>query len=159
MMKYENASIVFQEVPNETTLAINITGCPCRCPGCHSPYLWEDRGTPLTKEAIDAFMSEYGSSITCIALMGGDAEPETVDKLAAYIHGKYSGIKVAWYSGRTQLSPLVNLEHLDFYKVGPYLKHLGGLKDSTTNQRIYRKEADGEWKDITPLMQRKGLPG
>ena len=159
MLNYLNTGIVFQEIPDEVTLSINITGCPCRCPGCHSQYLWEDRGTPLTKKAIDAFMNEYGSDITCVALMGGDADPKSIDDIAAYIHKAYTGIKVAWYSGRAQLSPLVNLENFDFYKTGPYLRHLGGLNASTTNQRIYRKENDGTWTDITSLMQRKGLPG
>ena len=84
-MKYVNSSIVFQEIPDEVTLAINISNCPCRCPGCHSPYLWADTGSELTTDAIDSFMEEYGSDITCIAFMGGDAEPETVDKLSAYI--------------------------------------------------------------------------
>ena len=84
-MKYVNSSIVFQEIPDEVTLAINISNCPCRCPGCHSPYLWADTGSELTTDAIDSFMEEYGSDITCIAFMGGDAEPETVNKLSAYI--------------------------------------------------------------------------
>ena len=48
MIKYVNTEVVFQEIPDETTLAINISGCPCHCPGCHSSYLWEDVGTPLT---------------------------------------------------------------------------------------------------------------
>ena len=103
-MKYVNSSIVFQEIPDEVTLAINISNCPCRCPGCHSPYLWADTGSELTTDAIDSFMEEYGSDITCIAFMGGDAEPETVNKLSAYIHRTYPTIKTAWYSGRTQLT-------------------------------------------------------
>ena len=36
MLKYVNTAVVFQEIPDEVTLAINISGCPCRCPGCHS---------------------------------------------------------------------------------------------------------------------------
>ena len=44
MLKYVNTDIVFQEIPDEVTLAVNISNCPCRCPGCHSEYLWEDVG-------------------------------------------------------------------------------------------------------------------
>ena len=40
MLKYVNTDIVFQEIPDEVTLAVNISNCPCRCPGCHSQYLW-----------------------------------------------------------------------------------------------------------------------
>ena len=126
-MKYVNSSIVFQEIPDEVTLAINISNCPCRCPGCHSSYLWADTGSELTTDTIDSFMREYGSDITCIAFMGGDAEPETIDMLSAYIHRTYPAIKTAWYSGRTQLSPHIDKSNLDYYKLGPYLRHLGPL--------------------------------
>lgn len=38
-MKYSDAQVVFAEVPDEITLAISISGCPNRCPGCHSQHL------------------------------------------------------------------------------------------------------------------------
>ena len=100
MLKYLNTDIVFQEVPDETSLAINITGCPCRCPGCHSPYLWADTGMVLDTDAIDSLMAEHGEGITCVCFMGGDAAPHEVEDLAAYIHQRYPQHKVAWYSGR-----------------------------------------------------------
>ena len=37
MLKYAGYDIVFQEIPDEVTLAISLTNCPNRCPGCHSP--------------------------------------------------------------------------------------------------------------------------
>lgn len=40
--------VVFAEVPDEVTLAINISNCPCQCKGCHSSYLAQDIGTELT---------------------------------------------------------------------------------------------------------------
>ena len=86
MLKYVNTGIVFQEIPDEVTLAINISNCPCHCPGCHSHYLWEDVGLPLTTEALDDFVAKNGSNLTCIAFMGGDNDPRGVDHLAAYIH-------------------------------------------------------------------------
>ena len=36
--------VVFQEIPGEVTLALNLSGCPNRCAGCHSPHLWEEVG-------------------------------------------------------------------------------------------------------------------
>ena len=89
MLKYVNTDIVFQEIPDEVTLAVNISNCPCRCPGCHSQYLWQDVGEPLTMQAIDGFVKRYGRDITCICLMGGDAEHDCVNKLAEYIHQQY----------------------------------------------------------------------
>ena len=155
-MKYVNSSVVFQEIPDEVTLAINISGCPCRCPGCHSPYLWTDTGSALTDSVIDGFMGEYGGSITCIAFVGGDAEPDEEDWLAAYVLWADAAVMTAWYSGRAQLSPLVDLDNLDYYKLGPYLRHLGPLNSPTTNLRLYRKMEDGTWEDITGRLRKNG---
>ena len=52
------------------TLAINISGCPCRCPGCHSQFLWADRGEELTAEALSALIRETEDTITCVGFMG-----------------------------------------------------------------------------------------
>jgi anaerobic ribonucleoside-triphosphate reductase activating protein len=155
MLKYVNTGIVFQEIPDEVTLAINISNCPCRCPGCHSHYLWEDIGLPLNTDAIDAFINEYGRNITCIAFMGGDSDPMGVDMLAQYIHEEHPQFKVAWYSGRVRITSAVNKSDFDYIKVGPYLKHLGPLKSSTTNQRLYRQNDTGEFEDITFRFWRK----
>ena len=86
VLKYVNTGIVFQEIPDEVTLAVNISNCPCHCPGCHSHYLWEDVGLPLDTDAIDDFAHKFGSDITCIAFMGGDNDPKGVNVLAQYIH-------------------------------------------------------------------------
>jgi anaerobic ribonucleoside-triphosphate reductase activating protein len=155
MLKYVNTGVVFQEIPDEVTLAINISNCPCRCPGCHSRYLWDDVGLPLTTGAIDAFVEQYGRDITCIAFMGGDAEPKAVGHLAQYIHEEHPEFHVAWYSGRTVISPLVDRQDFDYIKIGPYIRHLGPLKSPTTNQRLYRQLPDGTFDDITERFWRK----
>ena len=149
MLKYVNTDIVFQEIPDEVTLAINISGCPCRCPGCHSRYLWDDVGLPLDTTAIDHFVSRLSDDITCIAFMGGDADPKGVNLLAQYVHEVYPWLKVAWYTGRTVIAPAVDRTDFDYIKVGPYIRHLGPLNQSTTNQRMYRNRGDGSFEDIT----------
>ena len=149
MLKYVNTGIVFQEIPDEVTLAINISNCPCRCPGCHSHYLWEDIGLPLDTDAIDDFINSYGRDITCIAFMGGDGDPKGVNLLAQYIHEEHQQFKVAWYSGRLRVSSAVNKADFDYLKIGPYIQHLGALKSPTTNQRLYRQREDGSFEDIT----------
>ena len=155
MLKYVNTGIVFQEIPDEVTLAINISNCPCHCPGCHSRYLWEDVGLPLNTEAIDDFVEEYGDDITCLAFMGGDSDPKGVNILAQYIHEEYPQFKVAWYSGKTVISAAVNRADFDYIKIGPFIRHLGPLKSPTTNQRLYRQNDQGEFEDITHRFWKK----
>lgn len=149
MLKYVNTAVVFQEIPDEVTLAVNISNCPCRCPGCHSRYLWEDIGLPLDVDAIDDFVRQVGHDITCIAFMGGDAEPKEVNMLAQYVHEEHSMLKVAWYSGRLRLPATICKEDFDYIKIGPYIKHLGPLSQPSTNQRLYRISENGEMEDIT----------
>ncbi len=136
MLKYTDYDIVFQEIPDETTLAVNLSLCPNRCPGCHSPQLWEDIGEVLDEAAIDMFIQKYGSAFTCISLMGGDNDPHAVDRLAQYIHSK--GYKSAWYSGHQELPEGFVKEHFNYVKLCPYIVSLGGLDHKTTNQRLYR---------------------
>ena len=157
MLKYVNTGIVFQEIPDEVTLAINISNCPCHCPGCHSRYLWDDVGLPLNTEAIDAFAAKYGGEITCIAFMGGDADPMGVDMLAQYIREEHPQFKVAWYSGRMRIPRNVIKADFDYIKLGPYIKHLGPLSQPTTNQRLYRQEDDGRFEDITSRFWRTDI--
>lgn len=157
MLKYVNTGIVFQEIPDEVTLAINISNCPCRCPGCHSHYLWEDIGMPLDTDAIDDFIDRYGRDITCIAFMGGDADPKGINLLAQYIHETHSQFKVAWYSGRLRLPVGITKTDFDFIKIGPYIRHLGPLNKPTTNQRLYQQTANGEFEDITYKFWRKQM--
>ena len=155
MLKYVNTGIVFQEIPDEVTLAINISNCPCRCPGCHSHYLWEDIGMPLDADAIDDFVAQYGTDITCLAFMGGDCDPKGICQLAEYIHEEHPQFHVAWYSGRIRIPASVNVADFDYIKIGPYIRHLGPLKERTTNQRLYRICADASMEDITERFWRK----
>ena len=54
MLRFVNYDLVFQEIPDEVTLALNISNCPNRCDGCHSPYLMEDVGAILGENALAA---------------------------------------------------------------------------------------------------------
>jgi anaerobic ribonucleoside-triphosphate reductase activating protein len=82
MLKVASFDIVFQEIPGEVTLALNLANCPCHCPGCHSQHLAEDIGEELNESLMDGLIGRYGSMITCVAFMGGDAEPEEVARWA-----------------------------------------------------------------------------
>ena len=150
MLKVASFDIVFQEIPGEVTLALNLSNCPCHCPGCHSPHLAEDIGEPLTAELLDGLMARYGSMITCVAFMGGDSDPDEVARWAEYVRP----LKTAWYSGRTSFPR--NPRALDYLKLGPYIESLGGLKSPNTNQHLYKRVGD-EWQDITSSFWKKNL--
>lgn len=145
-MKVASFDIVFQEIPGEVTLALNLSGCPCHCPGCHSPHLWEDVGEPLNEELLDDLTGRYKGLITCVAFMGGDQDPEYVAQMARIVK---SPLKTAWYSGRKQMP--ADEKVFDYVKLGGYKEELGGLKSPKTNQRLYKRVGE-EWKDITSVF-------
>jgi anaerobic ribonucleoside-triphosphate reductase activating protein len=138
MLKYCETEIVFREFPDEITLAINISNCPHRCVGCHSPHLQTDCGETLDEKAIDKLVEPVKNSITCVGLMGGDADPESVLDIAKYIKKSYPGIKVGVYSGNYELPGEETLSCIDYIKIGPYIECLGPLDSETTNQKLYK---------------------
>lgn len=146
MIKYVDTLVTFSEVPDEITLCINISNCPCHCKNCHSSYLAEDIGEKLTLDKIYKLI-DNNEGITCICFMGGDSSPKEIDMFARCIKDLYD-IKVAWYSGRQELSEDINIEFFDYLKLGPYIEELGPLTSKTTNQRFY-KVINNKLEDIT----------
>lgn len=135
MLKYVNYEIVFAEIPDEISLAINISNCPCKCLGCHSPYLAEDIGTLLTPRKLKGIIEE-NTGITCVCFMGGDLEPHYINTLARLIK-ETTDLKVGWYSGRQMLSEDIDPKWFDFIKLGPYHEEHGPLNNPNTNQIMY----------------------
>ena len=137
MLKYVNYEVVFAEIPDEISLAINISNCPCKCPGCHSPYLAEDIGERLRYDNLISLIHK-NKGITCVAFMGGDADPLSVNAYASIIKEQFPNLKVAWYSGRQELSKDIELSNFDFIKIGPYVEQFGPLNNPNTNQIMYK---------------------
>jgi len=136
-MKYVDTKVVFREVPDEVTLAINISGCPVKCPGCHSSYLAQDIGEPLNQKTLGILINS-NPGITCVSFMGGDADPVFVKELALWTKENYNGLKICWYSGRDIKNAEKILDALDYIKVGPYIDEYGPLDSPITNQRFYK---------------------
>ena len=154
MLRFVNYNIVFQEVPGEVTLAINISNCPNHCKGCHSPYLQEDSGEILNNDILSELLEKYGDAITCVCFMGGDASPLEVQQSAIFLRNQTNGqIKIAWYSGKNSFPEACSLRNFDYIKLGAYVEQLGGLDSKMTNQRFYRIE-DGKMIDITKLFSK-----
>ena len=149
MLRYVDYDIVFQEIPDEVTLAINLSNCPNRCKGCHSPHLLENVGESLTEESLGHLLQKYGKAVTCVCFMGGDAEPFEVERLAGFLDRQSIAlVKVGWYSGKNELPEGLSVQNFEYIKLGPYIEKLGGLKSPDTNQHFYRIYGD-EMKDIT----------
>jgi anaerobic ribonucleoside-triphosphate reductase activating protein len=130
-MKYYQYTIVFQEVPDEVTLAFEITNCPHKCPGCHSPHLIDDIGIELTLKHFQQIVDKYFGMITNVAFFGGEQYSELIDMLA-YV--KQLGLKTTLWTGSCAVNQAI-MPHLNYLKTGPYVEELGGLQSSTTNQQ------------------------
>ena len=157
MLKYVNYDIVFQEYPDEVTLAINLSLCPNRCPGCHSAYLQQDMGEELTAERLFALLSTYAGEITCVGFMGGDNDPAAIMTLARHVKESPATkhVKVGWYSGRPQLPKAFDAAALDYVKLGPYIAAQGPLSSPTTNQHLYRIDhSDAAGPKLVDITQR-----
>ena len=141
MLKYVNTKVVFSEVPDEITLVINISNCPYKCKGCHSPYLGTDIGEPLYPEILERLI-DNNKGITCVAFMGGDSDPDEIHRLAVTVKIIFPDLKVAWYSGKDTLHKRIKLNIIDFdyIKIGSYKEECGPLNSKTTNQRFYKVE-------------------
>lgn len=136
MLKYTDTKVTFSEVPDEITLCINISNCPFKCKGCHSPYLRENKGTILNLEELEKLIKK-NKGITCVAFMGGDSEPLLVDACVKYVKIIDKKLKTAWYSGNQEIHPDIDLWNFTYIKLGPYIEELGPITSKTTNQRMY----------------------
>lgn len=134
-MKYVDTLVSFSEIPDEITLCINISNCPNKCKGCHSPWLQENIGIELNNYELYDIINK-NSGISCVCFMGGDSDPEEINNLAIKIKSK--NLKVGWYSGNSEISDKINIKNFDYIKIGPYLKDKGPLSDKNTNQKMYK---------------------
>lgn len=136
MLKYVDTQVTFAEVPDEITLCINISNCPCQCKGCHSSYLAEDVGEYLKMSTL-LHLCDRNEGITCVSFMGGDSAPEDISFLASVIKIMKPELKTAWYSGRQELAEGIDLKNFNYIKLGPYIEEKGPLNNPNTNQRFY----------------------
>ena len=136
MLKYvpSMTSVVMEEIPDRVTLAVDISNCQGNCIGCHSPFLKEDIGEPLTEEVITALVRD-NFGVDCFLFLGEGRDPETLVRLAGHVRSL--GLAPALYSGRAEVEDTL-WNAFDYVKVGPYRPECGPLNERTTNQRLYR---------------------
>lgn len=161
-MKYTDTRIVFREFPDEVTLAINISECPFRCEGCHTPILRDDVGTELTADELERLLRQHLNIITCVGFMGGDANVEYISKLIDDMKkriGNEKRIKYGMYSGQDSLyNILTRCNNLDYVKVGHFDPELGPIDNEGSNQQMYKMDYEkGYYENITIRMRRKNF--
>lgn len=142
MLKYLKLDVVFQEIPDEMSLAIAISGCQVHCRGCNQRELWEDKGYPLDVHTIENMLYNH-KGITCLLLLGGEHDIDSLIEIFQYAHRR---IKTAWYCGLDMIPKDKRgiLQYLDYVKVGRFDPELGPLNDPNTNQRLYILEHQGD---------------
>ncbi len=145
-LKFIGFSVVCQEVPDEISIAINISDCPYKCRGCHSKFLWEYNGE-LLLEKLQDIISKYKELVTCVCFMGGDQNE--YELIEAFKITKSNNLKTCLYTGNDDIENTNKyLPLLDYVKIGRYDESLGGLNFENTNQRFFVIN-NGELTDLT----------
>ena len=136
-MKIYNTQIVFREIPDKVSLALNISNCPNNCEGCHSPHLREDLGRVLDNKYLDELLQQ-NEGITCVLFLGGDGCVDEVKRWANYIHAINPQMRTAWYSGNDYIDITLVRGTFDYIKFGHYDERYGPLNSPTTNQVLLK---------------------
>ncbi len=141
-MKYASTKIVFQEVPNEVSLGFLISGCPLKCPGCHSSNVrGKEFGLELTEDGFVQLILEHQNIITCILFLGGEWEKQNLIKFLKI--SQFYNLKTCLYTGLEyhEVDDSI-LQYLDYIKVGPYIKNKGPLSSVNTNQKFFHLKSN-----------------
>lgn len=136
-MYFSYPQVVLQEVPDEISLALSISGCNLNCKGCHSSETFDPKfGEELSLSKL-AQMIDHQKYITCVLFYGGEWLIEELEVFIDYV--KSRNLKVCLFTGRNlEYFSVEFLSKLDFIKVGIYKENLGGLKSEQTNQKFIK---------------------
>ena len=135
MILFESVTTSLLEVPNRVSLIFNLSKCPLRCKGCHSPELRQAIGEPLTVEVFQKYLQKYDGLVNCICFMGGDLRGDEDHFVQLLEVCQEKNIEVCIYTGLTEVFVPAKIKSLvRFLKVGPYSASRGGLESVETNQ-------------------------
>ena len=154
---YSSSQIITtQDVPDEISLAISISGCSLHCKNCHSSFTWKpDFGEILTDEKME-YLIKKNKYISCVLFYGGEWQLKRLLELIKIV--KQNHLKVCLYTGlileEVKETKKELLDVLDYIKCGRYVEELGGLNKKTTNQKLYKID-DGKFINITHKFYQK----
>lgn len=152
-MKVSKIDILFQEVPNEVSLAFFISWCNKRCKGCHSSEFWEEKWKEMTIELMDEQIAK-SKGISCVLFFWGEWHWDLLLELIERANSVHK-LKTCLYTWEElHWIPKDIVEKLTYIKTWAYIERLGGLSSPITNQRFYNR---ANWEDITHLFRKPFL--
>lgn len=133
-MKYLKKEVVFAEHPEHVSLAFQITQCPNKCNGCHSPELREDIGEEINTTKFNYILDKYDGLIDNVIFFGGDHLVDEMKELLVCAHMR--GLKTTLWSGKDHIEDSL-IGYLDYLKLGGFDERVGGLESENTNQKYF----------------------
>jgi|TARA_R110000868_G_scaffold159535_2_gene388492 anaerobic ribonucleoside-triphosphate reductase activating protein len=134
MLNFTAEQIVFQEVPDEVSLAFTISGCLLGCKGCHSSESWSaNSGLVLSQDYLWQRLQTYQGLISCVLFLGGEWQLSRLLPLLQMARNRQ--LHTCLYTGLDDISASLKSQ-LTFLKTGRWIAELGGLDSPITNQRF-----------------------
>ena len=130
-MNIYNYDITLQEVPDEVSLTILVSGCPLHCKGCSSPEAWKE-GREFKCSNLTNLIDRFSGYVSCVCFLGGEWDEEFPKYLDIVKNKK---LKSCLYTGRMKVKKEIE-ERLDYLKTGPWMPKYGGLDNPGTNQKF-----------------------
>jgi len=132
-MNYLYTDVVLQECPNEVSLTFSPTGCPNRCPGCHTPEVQDANNWVELTDWVLLYHIKKNKWISCVLFYGGEWEEERLMEMISLV--KKEGLKTCLYTGSDSVGEKL-FNALDYIKTWPYIEELWALSSPTTNQKM-----------------------
>lgn len=153
-MYISNIQIVFQEVPDEISLAFSISGCQIGCKGCHSKETWNPYyGNLFNENDFKKEIEKYKNMVSCILFYGGEWNESLINYI---LIAKKEDFKIALYTGMELENIKDDIKkNLNYIKTGKYIQKVGGLKNENTNQNMYILENGKVKEKINYKFQEK----
>ena len=107
-----------------------------RLPQCR--YMERGYRHGIDRGLLRGRLKRYRGLISCVLFMGGEWQPEALQKMLAIV--TQAGLKACLYTGleREELEAVSDgiLPYLTYLKTGRWQMELGGLDSATTNQKF-----------------------
>jgi anaerobic ribonucleoside-triphosphate reductase activating protein len=164
-MRY--ASIRQMDIVNGKGIGVSVffQGCPSpHCKGCFNSSTWDfNGGNEWTKEVEDKFIKlAKKEHIDHISFLGGEPFAQPLDELISLVKRiKMEVDKPIWvWTGYDYMKiPHIGdiLPYIDYIVDGQFVEELKDMNlrfRGSSNQRIWHKVNESEWKDITEQIDK-----